>query len=75
MAKTLAMAARWEHGGQVSMGTAGRDRRVRASPKVKAKAKSNFQRGRSRRMQKRIWRSSRQRTRASGRTQIRVLES
>ena len=36
MARTAALAARWEAGGTVSMGPAGRDRRVRSVPKSKA---------------------------------------
>ena len=40
MARTAAMASRWESGGQITMGAAGRDRRVRASPKVAPKVES-----------------------------------
>ena len=34
---TTAMAARWDAGGQITMGAAGRDRRVRAEPKIRTK--------------------------------------
>ena len=34
---TTAMAARWNAGGQVTMGAAGRDRRVRAEPRIRTK--------------------------------------